>query len=177
MLYDQLNQTECTAGQILKWSAVKKVHVLILFNFWKSLSILKLWLWKHIKCISHDFVSYKSDWYSWKPRISCIACWVRLFIRQNLLNYRDLSIKNVLDFLFLDISVHNTHSPPNWVTSLCFQHKELEHQLIQPNGDYNPDLPIDEQTGCIPYDSKWEFPKKRLRQGKLRTWRSSLQGQ
>ena len=36
MLYDQLNQTECTAGQILKWSAVKKVHVLILFNFWKS---------------------------------------------------------------------------------------------------------------------------------------------
>lgn len=44
-------------------------------------------------------------------------------------------------------------------------HKELEHQLIQPNGDYNPDLPIDEQTGCIPYDSKWEFPKKRLRQG------------
>ncbi|XP_056009649.1 vascular endothelial growth factor receptor 1-like isoform X2 [Ostrea edulis] len=44
-------------------------------------------------------------------------------------------------------------------------HKELEHQLIQPNGDYNPDLPIDEQTGCIPYDPKWEFPKKRLRQG------------
>lgn len=61
MLYDQLNQTECTAGQILKWNAVKKVHVLILFNFWKSLSILKLRLWKHIKCISHDSVSYKSD--------------------------------------------------------------------------------------------------------------------
>ena len=63
MLYDQWNQTECTAGQILKWSAVKeiKVHVLTLFNFGKSLSILKLRLWKHIKCISHDSVSYKSD--------------------------------------------------------------------------------------------------------------------
>nr|XP_022322562.1 vascular endothelial growth factor receptor 1-like isoform X2 [Crassostrea virginica] len=57
------------------------------------------------------------------------------------------------------------------VSVICYKrrsnalHKELEHQLIQPNGDYNPDLPIDEQTGCIPYDSKWEFPKKRLRQG------------
>ena len=46
-----------------------------------------------------------------------------------------------------------------------FQHKELEKYLIQPQGDYNPDLPIDEQTGCLPYDPKWEFPKDRLRMG------------
>lgn len=45
------------------------------------------------------------------------------------------------------------------------QHKELEQSLIHPVKDYNPDLPIDEQTTCIPYDPKWEFPKKRLRQG------------
>ncbi|KAK3099579.1 hypothetical protein FSP39_006473 [Pinctada imbricata] len=44
-------------------------------------------------------------------------------------------------------------------------HKELEQSLIQPSADYNPELPIDEQTSCIPYDPKWEFPKKRLRQG------------
>lgn len=48
---------------------------------------------------------------------------------------------------------------------LLFQHKELEKYLIQPQGDYNPDLPIDEQTGCLPYDPKWEFPKDRLRMG------------
>ena len=47
-----------------------------------------------------------------------------------------------------------------------FQHKELEQYLIQPKGDYNPDLPIDEQTACLPYDAKWEFPKERLRLGK-----------
>lgn len=46
-----------------------------------------------------------------------------------------------------------------------FQHKELEQYLIQPKGDYNPDMPIDEQTSCIPYDAKWEFPKERLRLG------------
>lgn len=45
------------------------------------------------------------------------------------------------------------------------QHKELEQYLIQPHGDYNPDLPIDEQAGCLPYDVKWEFPKDRLRLG------------
>jgi hypothetical protein len=43
----------------------------------------------------------------------------------------------------------------------------LEKTLIHPSGDYNPDIPIDEQTSCLPYDPKWEFPKKRLRQGKL----------
>ncbi|XP_012937883.1 vascular endothelial growth factor receptor 3 isoform X2 [Aplysia californica] len=46
-------------------------------------------------------------------------------------------------------------------------HKELEHFLIQPEGDYNPDLPIDEQTGCLPYDPKWEFSKDRLRLGMI----------
>ncbi|KAL3880215.1 hypothetical protein ACJMK2_032471 [Sinanodonta woodiana] len=46
-------------------------------------------------------------------------------------------------------------------------HKELEQYLIQPKGDYNPDIPIDEQTSCIPYDPKWEFPKERLRLGMI----------
>ncbi|KAL8559545.1 hypothetical protein ACOMHN_018708 [Nucella lapillus] len=46
-------------------------------------------------------------------------------------------------------------------------HKDLEKYLIQPLGDYNPELPIDEQTGCLPYDPKWEFPKERLRLGMI----------
>ncbi|KAK7496610.1 hypothetical protein BaRGS_00012262 [Batillaria attramentaria] len=46
-------------------------------------------------------------------------------------------------------------------------HKELEKYLIQPQGEYNPELPIDEQTGCLPYDPKWEFPKDRLRMGMI----------
>lgn len=46
-------------------------------------------------------------------------------------------------------------------------HKDLEKYLIQPQGDYNPDLPMDEQTGCLPYDPKWEFPKDRLRMGMI----------
>lgn len=46
-------------------------------------------------------------------------------------------------------------------------HKDLEKYLIQPQGDYNPELPIDEQTGCLPYDPKWEFPKDRLRMGMI----------
>ncbi|XP_046352612.1 vascular endothelial growth factor receptor 1-like [Haliotis rufescens] len=46
-------------------------------------------------------------------------------------------------------------------------HKELEQCLMQPKGDYNPDLPIDEQTACLPYDPKWEFPKDRLRLGMI----------
>ncbi|WAQ97904.1 VGFR1-like protein [Mya arenaria] len=46
-------------------------------------------------------------------------------------------------------------------------HKELEQYLIQPKGDYNPDIPLDEQTSCIPYDAKWEFPKERLRLGMI----------
>ncbi|XP_052089662.1 vascular endothelial growth factor receptor 1-like [Mytilus californianus] len=36
---------------------------------------------------------------------------------------------------------------------------------MHPSGDYIPDIPIDEQTSCLPYDAKWEFPKKKLRQG------------
>lgn len=50
---------------------------------------------------------------------------------------------------------------------IILQHKELENYLIQPTGYYNPDLPVDEQTGCLPYDPKWEFPKDRLRLGTL----------
>ncbi|KAL4230476.1 hypothetical protein ACF0H5_010858 [Mactra antiquata] len=46
-------------------------------------------------------------------------------------------------------------------------HKELEQYLVQPKGDYNPEMPIDEQTACIPYDAKWEFPKERLRLGMI----------
>jgi hypothetical protein len=51
------------------------------------------------------------------------------------------------------------------IVVLCVQHADLEKYLIQPQGDYNPELPIDEQTGCLPYDPKWEFPKDRLRMG------------
>lgn len=45
------------------------------------------------------------------------------------------------------------------------QHEEVEKFLSQSQGDYNPELPIDEQTGCVPYDPKWEFPEERLRMG------------
>ncbi|XP_029643821.1 vascular endothelial growth factor receptor 1 isoform X2 [Octopus sinensis] len=44
---------------------------------------------------------------------------------------------------------------------------DLEKQLVVPKGDYNPDIPIGEQTGCLPYDSRWEFPKERLRLGMI----------
>ncbi|VDI41565.1 FMS-like tyrosine kinase 1 [Mytilus galloprovincialis] len=44
-------------------------------------------------------------------------------------------------------------------------HKELERTLMHPSGDYIPDIPINEQTSCLPYNAKWEFPKKRLTQG------------
>lgn len=36
---------------------------------------------------------------------------------------------------------------------------------MQPSGDFSPDIPIAEQATCLPYDAKWEFPKKRLRLG------------
>ena len=42
---------------------------------------------------------------------------------------------------------------------------ELEKLL---NGDPNridPDKPMEYQTQFLPYDKKWEFPKKRLRLG------------
>lgn len=44
---------------------------------------------------------------------------------------------------------------------------DLEKQLVVPKGDYNPDIPIVEQTSCLPYDSRWEFPKERLRLGMI----------
>nr|BAI67804.1 vascular endothelial growth factor receptor [Idiosepius paradoxus] len=44
---------------------------------------------------------------------------------------------------------------------------DLEKQLVIPKGDYNPDIPIVEQTSCLPYDSRWEFPKERLRLGMI----------
>lgn len=31
----------------------------------------------------------------------------------------------------------------------------------------NPDLPIDEQTELLPYDRRWEFPRDRLKLGKI----------
>ena len=31
--------------------------------------------------------------------------------------------------------------------------------------EYNPDLPIDEQTDCLAYDAKWEYPKQQLKFG------------
>jgi hypothetical protein len=45
--------------------------------------------------------------------------------------------------------------------------KELEKLL---NGDpdrIDPDVPIEYQTKFLPYDKKWEFPRKRLRLGLL----------
>lgn len=44
---------------------------------------------------------------------------------------------------------------------------DLEKQLVVPKGDYNPDIPIVEQTSCLPYDSRWEFPKERLHLGMI----------
>ncbi|XP_046462720.1 fibroblast growth factor receptor 4-like [Daphnia pulex] len=44
--------------------------------------------------------------------------------------------------------------------------KQLEKRL---NGDPNridPDVPMEYQTEFLPYDKKWEFPRKRLRLGK-----------
>ncbi|VDH95157.1 FMS-like tyrosine kinase 1 [Mytilus galloprovincialis] len=44
-------------------------------------------------------------------------------------------------------------------------HKELERTFMHPSGDLSPDIPIAEQAACLPYDAKWEFPKKRLSLG------------
>ena len=44
---------------------------------------------------------------------------------------------------------------------------ELEKLL---NGDpdrIDPDVPMEYQTEFLPYDKKWEFPRKRLRLGLL----------
>ncbi|XP_013391626.1 vascular endothelial growth factor receptor 1 [Lingula anatina] len=49
------------------------------------------------------------------------------------------------------------------------QRKELpllmDYLQDQPRHDFNPDIPIDEQTECLAYDPKWEFPKERLKLG------------
>jgi hypothetical protein len=45
--------------------------------------------------------------------------------------------------------------------------KQLEKRL---NGDptrIDPDVPMEYQTEFLPYDKKWEFPRKRLRLGLL----------
>jgi FMS-like tyrosine kinase 1 len=42
-----------------------------------------------------------------------------------------------------------------------------QEYLLGAKGSYNPDIPIDQQTDCIPYDSKWEFPRERLTFGRL----------
>jgi len=31
----------------------------------------------------------------------------------------------------------------------------------------NPDLTVDDQAELLPYDKKWEFPRERLKLGKL----------
>ncbi|XP_074649974.1 vascular endothelial growth factor receptor 1-like isoform X2 [Tubulanus polymorphus] len=41
----------------------------------------------------------------------------------------------------------------------------MHQYLFSPKGDINPDLPIDEQTECLPYDIKWEFPKDKMKLG------------
>jgi hypothetical protein len=45
--------------------------------------------------------------------------------------------------------------------------KQLEKRL---NGDpsrIDPDVPMEYQTEFLPYNKKWEFPRKRLRLGLL----------
>jgi hypothetical protein len=45
------------------------------------------------------------------------------------------------------------------------------------NGDLDkidPDVPMDYQSEFLPYDKKWEFPKKRLRLGLLFTFDDSF---
>jgi hypothetical protein len=45
--------------------------------------------------------------------------------------------------------------------------KQLAKRL---NGDpsrIDPDVPVEYQTEFLPYDKKWEFPRKRLRLGLL----------
>ncbi|XP_050417001.1 vascular endothelial growth factor receptor 1 isoform X1 [Patella vulgata] len=50
---------------------------------------------------------------------------------------------------------------------LTIKMKDYEQYLLAPKGDYNPEIPIDEQTASLPYDPKWEFPKDRLRMGNV----------
>ncbi|ESO83848.1 hypothetical protein LOTGIDRAFT_132723 [Lottia gigantea] len=45
--------------------------------------------------------------------------------------------------------------------------KDYEQYLLPPKCDYNPEIPIDEQTASLPYDPQWEFPKDRLRMGNV----------
>ena len=49
----------------------------------------------------------------------------------------------------------------------CVQQRNYLHEMLyNPKGEINPDIPIDEQTQCLPYDPKWEFPRERLKLGK-----------
>ncbi|CAH1777673.1 unnamed protein product [Owenia fusiformis] len=46
------------------------------------------------------------------------------------------------------------------------RHKQdLTALLLAGQGDYNPDIPMEEQTDSIAYDPRWEFPKERLNFG------------
>ena len=45
---------------------------------------------------------------------------------------------------------------------------DLEDYLIpQPSYTFNPEMPMDEQTECMSYDPRWEFPKKKLKFSKF----------
>ncbi len=39
--------------------------------------------------------------------------------------------------------------------------------LLASKSTFNPDIPVDEQTDCVAYDAKWEFPRERLNFGRF----------
>ena len=45
--------------------------------------------------------------------------------------------------------------------------KQLEKRLNGDPSKIDPDVPMEYQTEFLPYDRKWEFPRKRLRLGLL----------
>ena len=47
------------------------------------------------------------------------------------------------------------------------QKNELEKLLDGDPDRIDPNMPMEYQTEFLPYDKKWEFPKKRLRLGLL----------
>jgi hypothetical protein len=53
------------------------------------------------------------------------------------------------------------------VNQTIFQKKTLERILGGDPGRIDPNVPIEYQTEFLPYDKKWEFPRKRLRLGLL----------
>jgi hypothetical protein len=53
------------------------------------------------------------------------------------------------------------------VNQTIFKKKSLERILSGDPGRIDPNVPIEYQTQFLPYDKKWEFPRKRLRLGLL----------